>query len=241
MPRYKTPQRRPIPRTEPPARRAPVKKGQDRSKAIRAWTLLGLGALGFLIVLWLGTKVLGGGDDGSLAATSGSTGVTGPGVIDFADPPPPGVVSKVFPEGAQGTRLLMQIVGVGPTPQVCTPEFIHLGNDVRAIYHHRCGDDEDIDRLFLLVRMTNTTDLRVPVTLDGFRVKDTSATEHDPLATPPPDTSANRFFPTDTVLGPGVEMSRWVTIDGSGGVRPERLIYSDGEETLVVRIPDDWA
>lgn len=242
MARYKTPQRRPVPRTAPPARGPQRgKKGPDRSKAVRAWTLLGLGALGFLVVLWLGTKLLGGGEgDGNLIAATGSTGVTGSGVVDFADPPPPGTVSAVFPAGAEGTRLLMQIVGVGPTPRVCTPEFIHVGNGVRAIYHHRCGDDEDFDRMYLLVRMTNTTDLRVPVTLDGFRVKDTDGTQHEPLATPPPETSANRFYPADTILGPGVEMSRWVTIDGSGSIRPERLIYADGEETLVVRISNDW-
>lgn len=241
MAKYKTPQRRAVPRTPPPARAAQGKKAQDRSGAIRAWTLLGLGALGFLVVLWLGTKLLGGGEgDRSLTASSGSTGVTGAGVVDFADPPPPGTVSAVFPEGAEGTRLRMQIVGVGPTPRVCTPEFIHVDGDVRAIYHHRCGDDEDFDRLYLLVRMTNTTDLRVSVTLDGFRVDDTDGTEHEPLATPPPETSANRFYPADTILGPGVEMSRWVTIDGSGGVRPERLVYADGEETLVVRVPNAW-
>jgi hypothetical protein len=192
-------------------------------------------------LLWLGTKLLGGGgDDGVLTGGTGSTGPTGAEVVDFAEPPPAGTVSVVFPEGADGTRLLVEIVGVGPTPRVCTPEFIRVGNDAKAIYHHECGDDEGFDRLYLLVRMTNTTDLRVPIALDGFRVKDTRGKEHEPLANPPLRTSANRFYPTETTLGPGVVMSRWVTIDGSGGIRPERLIYADGEETLIVRIPDDW-
>jgi hypothetical protein len=202
--------------------------------------LLGFGAIGFLLVVWLGTRLLGGGDDEGLAVPTGSTGATGAGVVDFAEPPPPGTVSAVFPEGAEGTRLLMEIVGVGPTPRVCTPEFIRVGDAVRAIFHHRCGDDEDIDRLYLLVRVTNTTDLRVPIALDGFRVKDTDGKEHEPLATPPLRTTANRFYPEGTTLGPGVVMSRWVTIDGSGGVLPERLTYADGEETLIVRIPNDW-
>lgn len=239
MAKYKTPTRRTVQRTPPPVRR---KKGPDRASAIRAWTLFGVGAVAFLVVLWLGTRLLGGGgdDDVTLTGGTGSTGLAGGGPADLAEPPPPGTVSVVYPEGAEGTRLLMEIVGVGPTPRVCTPEFIRLGNVTRAIYHHRCGDDEGFDRLYLLVRMTNTTDLRVPITLDGFGVKDTDGAEHEPLANPPLHTSANRFYPADTTLGPGVAMSRWVTIDGSRGVRPERLIYADGEETLIVRIPNDW-
>lgn len=240
MTRYKTPQRRPVPRTPTPSRAPRGTKAPDRARAIRAWTWFGLGAVGFLVVLWLGTKLLGGGDDGGLTAVTGSTGPTGAQVVDFAEPPPPGTVSVVYPEGAEGTRLLMEIVGVGPTPRVCMPEFIRLGNGTRAIYHHRCDDDEGFDRLYLLVRMTNTTDLRVPIALDAFRVKDADGTEHEPLANPPAHTSANRFYPADTNLGPSVVMSRWVTIDGSGDVRPERLIYADGDETLIVRIPNAW-
>jgi hypothetical protein len=29
-------------------------------------------------------------------------------------------------------------------------------------------------------------------------------------------------------------------VDGSDGIRPERLIYADGPETLIVRFPDAW-
>ncbi|HEU4526319.1 MAG TPA: hypothetical protein VFT80_00100, partial [Actinomycetota bacterium] len=90
MTRYKTPQRRPVPRTPAPSRAPRGPKGPDRAKAIRAWTWFGLGAVAFLVVLWLGTKLLGGGDDGGLTAVTGSTGPTGAQVVDFAEPPPPG-------------------------------------------------------------------------------------------------------------------------------------------------------
>ena len=65
----------------------------DRGRAIRAWVLLGGGLLGILLVLWVGTKLLGGGDDGSALTTTGVTGPTGTGAAPFADPPPQGSVS----------------------------------------------------------------------------------------------------------------------------------------------------
>ena len=55
------------------------------------------------------------------------------------------------------------------------------------------------------------------------------------LAVPPLGMSTTRFFPLQIVLGPGASIKRWVTIDGSDGVHPERLRYADGPETLIER------
>lgn len=239
MPKYKTPQRRRVAQAPAPTR---GRKPPDRSRALRAWVVLGAGAVAFLVVLWLGTKLIGGGGDDDVAILGGTapTGATGSTTTDFAEPPPPGTVSVEYPRGAAGTRLHFQIVGVGRTPSRCTPESVRIGEKVRGVYHHSCGDEQGLDRYYFLVRMTNTTQLRVPVTLDGFLVEGADGKDRPPLPTPPLGTSADRFYPASTTLGPRVSMTRWVTIDGSGGVRPERLIYADGPETLIIRIPSTW-
>lgn len=212
----------------------------DRGRAVRAWVLLGGGLLGVLLVLWVGTKVLGGGGDDGSALTTGATGPTGTGAAPFADPPPQGSVSAVFPHGVAGTRLVLKVLALGDNPEICHAESVRVGRDVRTVYHHGCKSGEDFDRAFFLVRLTNVTDSRVPVTLDGFLVVGADGTEHEALAAPPLGMSATRFYPLETVLGPGVSIKRWVTIDGSDGVHPERLRYADGPEMLTERFPDAW-
>jgi hypothetical protein len=193
-----------------------------------------------LLVLWVGAKVLGGGDDGSALTATGSTGPTGTGAAPFADPPPKGLVSGVFPQGAAGTRLVLKVLALGDNPEICHAESLRVRGDIRSVYHHGCKADEDIDRAFFLVRLTNVTDSRVPVSIDRFLVVGVDGTEHEALPTPPLGMSATRFYPLDTVLGPGASIKRWLTIDGSDEVHPERLRYADGPEMLIERFPDAW-
>lgn len=202
--------------------------------------LLAAGALIVLLALWVGTKLLGGGDDGAGLQVTGPTGTAGASEAPFADPPPPGSVAEVFPLAASGTRLELKVVALGDDPEACRAESLRLGGDIRTVYHHACSLDEEIDRSFFLVELTNLTTSRVPVTLGGFLVKGADGTEHPALAVPPAGLSTTRFYPPSTVLGPGATIKRWVTIDGSDGVRPERLMYADGPETLLVRFPDAW-
>jgi hypothetical protein len=233
-----SPRRRPE-RSTPP--RPGAKRIPSRSGAIRAWVLFGVGALGFLILLWVGTKLLGGGgEDDSLVPLTGPTGPSGTGSVDFAEPPPAGSVPAVFPGGATGTRLVLKVIALGDNPYVCVAESIRIRGEVRSAYHHGCSDEEDIDRLYFLVRVTNRTDTRVPVTIDGFLVRGADDVDHEAIGTPPLGAASTRFFPLTTTLGPRVSLKRWVTVDGSDGIRPERLIYADGPETLIVRFPDAW-
>ncbi len=224
-----------------PSRRPGDPRVPDRGRAIRAWGLLGAGVLGILLVLWIGTKLLGGGgDDGSAITPTGVTGATGTGAAPFADPPPPGSVSAVFPQGVAGTRLVLKVLALGDNPEICHAESVRIGGDVRTVYHHGCNSGEAIDRAFFLVRLTNVTDSRVPVTLEGFLVTGADGAEHEALAAPPLGMSTTRFYPLETVLGPGVSIKRWLTIDGSDSVHPERLRYADGPETLTERFPNAW-
>ncbi len=224
-----------------PSRRPGDPRVPDRGRAIRAWVLLGAGVLGILLVLWIGTKLLGGGgDDGSAITPTGITGATGTGAAPFADPPPQGSVSAVFPQGVAGTRLVLKVLALGDNPEICHAESVRIAGDVRTVYHHGCNSGEAIDRAFFLVRLTNVTDSRVPVTLEGFLVTGADGAEHEALAAPPLGMSTTRFYPLETVLGPGVSIKRWLTIDGSDGVHPERLRYADGPETLTERFPNAW-
>ena len=208
---------------------------------MRAWAMLAGGALGVLLLLWLGTRLLaGGGDDGSPLEVTGPTGSSGATTAPFADPPPSGSISVVFPRRAMGTRLELKVVALGDDPEACRAEGLRIRDDVRTVYHHRCSTEEEIDRVFFLVRLTNVTASRVPVELAGFMVRGADGVDHEALAAPPVGLSATRFFPLTSVLGPGASLKRWVTIDGSDGVRPGRLVYADGPETLIVRFPDAW-
>ncbi|GBC86083.1 hypothetical protein HRbin12_00065 [bacterium HR12] len=222
-----------------PSRTGGRGKGPDQTRAVRAWAILGGGAIAFLLLLRLASGLLRGGE-GTMPAPSGPTGPTATGAAPFASPPPEGTVTATFPRAVFGTRLELKVVGLGDDPSVCVAEGIRVGDDVKSVYHHGCDDAEEIDRAYFLVRVTNTSAGRVPVGVDGFTVVDAAGEEHEALAAPPVGAPATRFFPLELVLGPGASITRWVTIDGSDGDRPERLIYRDGPERLEIRFRGAW-
>ncbi len=200
--------------------------------------MLGGGALALLLLLWGGSRLLHGGGDGQVVLPTGPTGPTG-GSTPYASPPPPGSVSATFPGPATGTRLRVKVNALGDRPSVCTAEGLRIAGDVRTVYHHRCGGEE-LDRLYFLVEVTNVSDGRVPVSVESFVVVDVSDEAHEALPNPPPGAPATRFFPRSLALGPGAMIRRWVTVDGSDGERPDRLIYSDGPERLTIRFRGTW-
>ncbi len=202
--------------------------------------MLGGGALAFLLLLWLGSRLLHGGDGGGGALLTGPTGPTGGSGAPYASPPPPGAVSATFPEPAAGTRLEVKVDALGDRPSACTAEGLLIGGDLRTVYHHRCGG-EDLDRYYFLVEVTNISTGRVPVSVEGFSVVDVGGELHEALPNPPPGAPATRFFPQALTLGPGATLKRWVTIDGSDGDRPDRLVYADGPERFTIRFRGTWA
>ena len=201
--------------------------------------MLGGGALAVLLVLWAGSRLLHGGDGDGGVALTGPTAATGATGGAYASPPPPGSVSATFPGAALGTRLEVKVNALGDRPSVCTAEGLLIGGDLRTVYHHRCGG-EDLDRYYFLVEVTNVSDGRVPVSVEDFAVVDVGGEIHEPLPNPPPGAPATRFFPTSLTLGPGATLKRWVTIDGSDGDRPDRLIYADGPERFTIRFRGTW-
>lgn len=207
---------------------------------MRAWAILAGGALLFLLLLWGLTRLLSGGGDEATAPELGATGPTGMNAVPFAPLPPEGSVTETFPAAAGGTRLELKVIALGDDPDVCRAEALLIEGDERTAYHHGCAHQEDIDRVFFLVRLTNTTDQRVSVVLDRFLVVGADGELHETLPVPPVGVSSTRFFPQKATLGAGVALKRWVTIDGSDGERPARLVYEDGPETLVVRFRGRW-
>ncbi len=224
----------------PPPRRPGTTDAPARAKAARAWGVLAGGALLFLLLLWGATRLLSGGGDETTPPELGATGPTGAGAVPFAPLPPEGSVAVAFPSAAEGTRLELKVIALGDDPDVCRAEALLIRGDERTAYHHGCAHDEDIDRAFFLVRLTNTTDRRIPVALDRFTVVGADGETHGALPVPPLGVSSSRFFPQTATLGAGVALTRWVTIDGSDGERPVRLVYQDGPETLTVRFKGRW-
>lgn len=212
----------------------------DPARAARAWALLGGGFVVFLLGLWGFTRLLFGGGEAVTSYATGPTGPNGAGGASFAPPPPEGSVTETFPIAALGTRLELKVVALGDHPGVCHAEGLLISADVRSVYHHGCDDAEEIDRAYFLVELTNLTDSRVPLELDRFTVVDVDGSSHETLPVPPVGAPTSRFFPPSLTLGPGTGVKRWVTIDGTDGARPERLVYLDGEETLTVRFRGDW-
>lgn len=227
------------PRGVPPRR--PGRRGAepDAGRAVRAWATLGAGALALLLLLWLGSRLLHGGDGNGGGPPTAPTGPTGASGAPYASPPPPGSVSATFPRPALGTRLEVKVDALGDRPSVCTAEGLLIGGDLRTVYHHRCGG-EDFDRYYFLVEVTNRSGGRVPVTVEGFTVIDAGSETHEALPNPPPGAPATRFFPRSLTLGPGATLRRWVTIDGSDAGRPDRLVYTDGPERFIIRFRGTW-
>jgi hypothetical protein len=232
---------RTAPRSLPAPRRPGAKDVPNRSRAIRAWAILGAGALVFLLLLWGLTKLLSGGGDEAPSPSLEVAGPTGVDAVPFAPLPPEGSVTAAFPAATDGNRLELKVLALGDDPDVCHAEALVIEGDERSVYHHGCAHAEDIDRAFFLVRLTNTTDQRVSVALDRFVVVGADGERHDTLPVPPVGVSGTRFFPQTATLGPGASLKRWVTIDGSDGERPARLTYQDGPETLMVRFEGRWA
>lgn len=230
----------PAPRSRRPSGRGAARDKPDRAGAARAWAILGGAAAAFLLLVLLASGLLRGGGEEGPPSPTGPTGPAATGAAPFASPPPAGSVAATFPRAALGTRLELKVVGVGDDPSVCVAEGIRVGDDVKSVYHHDCEDAEEIDRAYFLVRVTNTSDGRVPVGVDGFTVTDVGGEEHAALAAPPVGAPTTRFFPPELVLGPGASVTRWVTIDGSDGDRPERLTYRDGPERLEIRFRGAW-
>jgi hypothetical protein len=223
-------------RTPPPPRGS---KGPSTGTKARAWASLGGIILGVVLLLWIGTRLLGGGGDEPLTPT-GPTGPTGAGSVPFASPPPPGSVRDTFPLPAIGARLELKVIALGDKPSACVAESLRIGGDVRSVYHHRCPDDEAIDRLYVLVRVTNLSEGRVPLQLSDFTLRADDGKEYEALATPPVGVPATRFFPQTATIGPDVGFKRWVTFDGSDVERPADVTYEDGPESLSVRFRGDW-
>ena len=201
--------------------------------------MLGGGAFAFLLLLWLGSRVLHGGGDGGDGLPTAPTGPTGTSGVPYASPPPPGSVSATFPRAGVGTRLEIRVNALGDRPSVCTAEGLLIGGDLRTVYHHRCGG-EDFDRYYFLVEVTNVSNGRVPVSVGGFVVVDVGGEVHEALPNPPSGAPATRFFPVSLRLGPDASIRRWVTIDGSDGDRPDRLVYTDGPERFIIRFRGTW-
>ena len=214
-------------------------KGPSTGTKLRAWGLLGAAVLGVLLVLWLATRLLGGGG-GAEEVPPAATGATGAGSVPFAPAPPEGAVHDSFPRPAVGTRLELKVIALGDDPSVCVAEGLQIRGDVRTVYHHGCKGDEGIDRAFFLVRVTNRSDGRVALALEGFSLRTEDGVEHEALVTPPAGVPASRFFPPTVTIGPGVSFKRWVTFDGSDGERPGHLAYADGDEELSVRFRGRW-
>lgn len=232
---------RTAPRSVPPPRRPGGKDLPSRSRAIRAWAILGAGGVAFLLLLWGLTRLLSGGGDEGTSPTLEAAGPTGGEAVPFAPLPPEGSVTASFPTAAEGARLELKVLALGDDPDVCRAEALLIEGDERSVYHHGCAHAEDIDRAFFLVRLTNATDQRASVALDRFVVVGADGERHDTLPVPPVGVSSTRFFPQTATLGPGASLTRWVTIDGSDGERPDRLTYEDGPETLMVRFEGRWA
>jgi hypothetical protein len=229
--------RRPVPtRTPPPPRGS---KGPSTATKARAWASLAGAVLGLLILLWLGTRLLGGGGGDEELALGEPTGSTGVGGVPYASPPPEGSVGDTFPLPAIGTRIELKVIALGDQPGACVAESLRIGGDVRTVYHHRCPTEE-IDRLYILVRLTNLSDGRVPLELTDFTLRADDGREYEALATPPVGVPATRFFPQTATIGPGATFKRWVTFDGSDVERPGKLTYEDGPEALSVRFQGDW-
>lgn len=222
-------------RTLPPPRGS---KGPSTATKARAWGILGGAILGVLLLLWVGTRLLSGGGDEEAALVE-PTGPTGAAGVPFASPPPAGAVDETFPLPVVGTRIELKVLGLGDAPGACVAESLEIDGDVRSVYHHRCPNEE-IDRLYILVRLTNLSDGRVPLELADFTLRADDGREYEALATPPVGVPASRFFPQTTTLGPGVSFKRWVTFDGSDVERPGKLTYEDGPEALSVRFRGDW-
>ena len=196
------------------------------------------GAILGLVVMWrLLSAILGGDPDGPIATVTGPTGSVGTG---DAPPAPPGSHSSTFPTAVLGTRLELKAIALGDHPPECAAESIKVDGVVHTVYHHRCIADDQGDRYFFLVEITNLTDARVFVSLENFAVGVPGGSDRAPFPNPPLGSNSTRFLPESRAIAAGQVLKGWITFDGTDGFTPADLTYADGEEFLAVDFDGDW-
>jgi len=213
--------------------------GTTEGSKLSARTILYVagGILGLLVVLRLGASMLSG---GAAAPTSDRTGPTG--IVSTADapPPPPGTRSSEFPVAVDGTRLQVKVIALGDHPAECSAASIDTGGAVRTVYHHRCTSEDQTDRYFFLVQVTNLADARVYVSLDNISIATSTGPSKEPFPTPPLGSDSTRFLPVSRAIAAGQVLKGWITVDGTDGFIPVGLTYADGEEILTVSFDGTW-
>ena len=227
-------------RTATRARPASASSGAEQQAPVRRTWLLVVGAiLGLLLVWRVIPALLGGAAESGTPDASPSTSSTGPILAGEAPPAPPGTESASFPAAVGGTRLEAKVITLGDDPRRCRAELLNTGNDERAVFHHRCGQEGGLDRYFFLVRLVNLTEGRVTVELDRFEVG-TPGGAQVALDTIPEWSSSAKFFPPSDAIVPGGSLKGWITVDGTDGFVPKSLTYADGEERLTVEFDGRW-
>jgi hypothetical protein len=168
---------------------------------------------------------------------TGPTGSLGSG---DAPPAPAGSEAAGFPTAVKGTRLELKVIALGAHPPECTAQNLRTDGRSLTVYHHRCVQEEGLDRYFFLVRLTNHSEGRVYVNLDGFAVEAAKGKPRTAFATPPVGSPSTRFIAPTRAVAANQSVKGWVTIDGTDGFAPLALVYADGAEILEVRFQGSW-
>lgn len=212
--------------------------GQGQTPVRRTWLLVGGAILGLLLV-WRVVPAVLGGSEPSTPDGSPSTSSTGPILAGEAPPAPSGSRSAAFPTVLDGTRLQLKVITLGDDPRRCRAELLELGGDRRAVFHHRCVEEDGLDRYFFFVRLVNLTDMRVTAELDRFEVEAPGGARVA-LDSIPEWSSSEKFFPPSDGIVPGGSLKGWITVDGTDGFLPRSLTYADGKERLTVEFRGRW-
>ena len=232
--------RRTATRSRPAGSRSRSNGSPERSAPVRrTWLLVGGAILGLLLVWRVIPALLGGAAEPTTPDGSPSTSSTGPILSGEAPPPPAGAKSEAFPAVLDGTRLQLKVITLGDDPRRCQAELLEVGDGRRAVFHHRCVEEDGLDRYFFFVRLVNLTEGRVTVELDRFEVKAPGGARV-PLDSIPGWSSSEKFFPPSDGIVPGGSLKGWITVDGTDGFLPKSLTYVDGEERLTVEFDGRW-
>jgi hypothetical protein len=233
------PRRTPTRPTRSASRAASSGAAERETPVRRTWLLVGGAILGLLLIWRLVPALVGGGSEPAEPPDSTRTSSTGPILAGEAPPAPAGARSVAFPAVLDGTRLQVKVVTLGDDPRRCRAELLEVGDDRRAVFHHRCVEEGGIDRYFFFVRLVNLTDGRVTVELDRFEVLAPGGARV-PLDSIPGWSSSEEFFPPSDGIVPGGSLKGWITFDGTDGFRPKGLTYADGKERLTVEFEGRW-
>ncbi len=193
--------------------------------------------MGVVVVWRLLSAVFGGDVVAPVISATGPSGTIGTG---DAPPAPAGSHSSKFPTAVVGTRLDLKAIALGDHPPECDAASIKVGGVVRTVYHHRCTADDQGDRYFFLVEVTNLTNARVFVSLENFALEAPGGSELEPFANPPLGANSTRFLPESRAIAAKQVLKGWITFDGTDGFPPGGLTYADGEELLTVDFDGDW-